>query len=731
MLPRRFHSILGVALIAWAIWSGHPDAAHALAVTGYSAPANDRFSSGYSSGTIGTLVSNTSSSFVGLGYDWSGVGWNASDLVESFGMISPRHYLFAEHNVRPAWIQFYGTGGELYSDNTNAHNTGRNTGCGPVVSGFNPDISLGTLSASIPTSAQITYYPILDLVTDLTGTSSYSSNYANLPLLIYGMTGRIASNTAANASIAVYYINSGLTLISGTNVSALEIGDSGSPVFSPWTNPNTSSKQLALVGYNWASGTVNFHAFVPANDVSAKLNTFMAVQGYALRWVGKASSTWTGSSSATLSLVDNWSSTQVPTDVYVTFAGNLASNRALSLGTDRTLRGLAFLTANAGKLFTFQAGNTLTLGRGGIVNYDANNRQSFACNITLSDAQWWESGTGGLTVSGGINNGGHLLVVDGAGSTQLSGIISGTGGLAKEGAGMLTLSGNTSFSGPLFVHNGTLNLTGVAGGVGAVNVETGGTLQGSGQLTPSSSNNIILNGILSPGDATTSGTLATAFTSGTLAFGSTGTLVFNAGTSSDLVRVPSGTVALGGTLQIVQSAGFSYANSYTIFSGLGAAPTGSFGAVTGLATGFNQAFSTTNGNYTVRFVPTTYAAWQQAHFTAAEIASGLADDAADPDSDSIQNLTEYALALDPRIASSLAASIVTTSGTHLTLTVTKNPNATDLTYTVEVTSDLTNSSSWTTTGITVTETATTLTAQDQTAVADAPRRFMRLRVTRQ
>jgi autotransporter-associated beta strand protein len=729
MPSRWFKHALGIVQIALILWIANPDAAHGLSVTGYTSAANDRFSSGYVSTPVSTLVSNTDSSFVGLGYDWSGVGWNYSNIIQSFGMISPRHYLVAAHWGGASLIQFYGADGTLYLA---TQQSVVNTGCGPATSDTSgnvatPDVSLGTLTAPVPASAQVAYYPLLDLVSS-TSTANYS-NYVNKSYFMYGFTGKVAINTTTS----IGYSNTGYNIASsatGSATAGFQVGDSGSPAFIAWTDPN-SNKHLTMLGHNWAMSTItNYHALTPANDVATKLNTMMAAQGYALRWVADAATTWNGNTSALLNVRNNWSPRQVPSDAYLAFSGNSATNRTLSLGADQTQRGITFLSATAGKSFTFQSGNTLTLGRGGIINYDANNTQSFACNITLSDAQWWESGTGGLIVSGTINNSGHQLVVDGPGSTQLSSLISGTGGLAKEGTGILTLSGSSSFSGPLFVHNGTLNLTGTAAGTGAATIESTGTLQGTGQLATSSSNSIAINGVLSPGDATTSGTLTVVPTSGTLALGSTATLVFNAGTSSDLVALSSGTVTLGGTLQIGQNTGFSYANTYTIFSGLGATPTGSFSAVTGLAAGFTPAFNTTNGNYTVSFLPTTYAAWQQAHFTAAEIASGLADDTADPDNDGIQNLTEYALGLDPRASSSIAASVVTTSGTYLTLTVTKNPNATDLTYTVEVTSDLTDASSWTSTGITVTETATTLVAQDQTAVADAPRRFMRLRVTR-
>jgi autotransporter-associated beta strand protein len=728
MFSFRFNFRSRFAQLVLILLSVSTDAAFGLSVTNYSAAANNRFSSGYTSGPLGAqsiLVPNTSSSFVGLGYDWSGVGWNASDLTQSFGMISPRHYVFAEHYARPYSIQFYGAGGLLYTDYTDAPHNGINTACGPAFTATTtPDISLGVLSAPIPPSAQIAYYPLLDLVPSTSG-SDYSS-YVGRGYFMYGWTGRAAVNTTGN----LYYYYTGYSIISSTASALLQTGDSGSPDFLPWIDPN-GKKHLTILGYNWGVSSVNFEAFLPANDVTAKLNTMMAREGYALRWVANASGTWQGTTSALFSNSNCWSPKTVPVDKYVAFAGNLASRRTISLGANQSLRGIAFLNATAGNLFSFQSGSTLTVGRGGIINYDSNNRQSFACDMALSDAQWWDCGVGGLSFTGNIETNGYLLVVDGTGSTLLGGSLSGTGGIAKDGAGMLTVSASNSFTGPIFVHNGILNLTGTANGIGSVTIELGGALEGTGRLALSGSNCMAVNGGLSPGDAVTAGTLSIAQTSGTLKFGSTGNLVFNAGTLSDRIELGGGYLALGGTLQIVQNSGFSYLVPYTIFSGLGTTPIGSFSAVSGLASGFKTVFSTSSGNYTVSFIPTTFAAWQQAYFTAAEIASGLADDTADPDRDGQQNLSEYALGLNPRLTGMIGVPSVAVSGSYLTLTATKNPNATDLTYTVEVTGTLTAPTSWNSTETTVLQnTATTLVVRDNLPITAAPRRFIRLRITR-
>ncbi|MEM6884924.1 MAG: hypothetical protein AAF571_07815 [Verrucomicrobiota bacterium] len=67
----------------------------------YSSVVNDRFLSGYPSAP----VRNTNGSFIGLGYEWSGVTWQPETTTspfnpgasKSFGLISPKHHLIARH----------------------------------------------------------------------------------------------------------------------------------------------------------------------------------------------------------------------------------------------------------------------------------------------------------------------------------------------------------------------------------------------------------------------------------------------------------------------------------------------------------------------------------------------------------------------------------------------------------------------------------------------------------
>ena len=167
---------------------------------------------------------------------------------------------------------------------------------------------------------------------------------------------------------------------------------------------------------------------------------------------------------------------------------------------------------------------------------------------------------------------------------------------------------------------------------------------------------------------------------------------------------------------------------------------------TGILSGVSGSFAGTFPSYSMTVLDlaraaTPYTTWQGSHFTAAQLANpAVSGDLADPDGDGVVNLLEYALNLDPLSASRAGLPVVapaTQNGTtNLTLTYTKLKTATDLTYVVEVSADLLTwkSGSGYTTDVAVLDQGTTqqVTTRDLTAISAAtPRRFMRLRVTRQ
>ena len=127
-----------------------------------------------------------------------------------------------------------------------------------------------------------------------------------------------------------------------------------------------------------------------------------------------------------------------------------------------------------------------------------------------------------------------------------------------------------------------------------------------------------------------------------------------------------------------------------------------------------------------------YVQWQTLKFPGgASFAESGAED--DPDKDGLINLIEYAFGSEPMLPNpSPAVSGTTTVGgeTFHTLTVPKNPDATDSVVSVEAASSLT-ASDWSANGLViVTDSATLLTVRDSQPMSAQSRRFFRARVTR-
>jgi hypothetical protein len=230
-------------IIAFALLAA--PAVQALTIVGYDSATNDRFTSGYPS----SPVENTSLSFLGAGYDLSGVGWNPGNTSQSFAMISDEYFVYANHYGPGSTMNFYsptqnsvvtyGVSGTTYNFTFN---------------GQTSDFAIGKLSSALNPVDGITSYPILDL--------PFTSDYLGLPALIYGHGSngpRLGANTVdvvlpynfpggiGNDSYGIgYSYNS-----SQTGDSMFEGGDSSSPTFIPWYGT------LALVGTHSITGTIS------------------------------------------------------------------------------------------------------------------------------------------------------------------------------------------------------------------------------------------------------------------------------------------------------------------------------------------------------------------------------------------------------------------------------------------------------------------------------------------
>ncbi len=216
--------------------------ARALVLTTYSPVRHDRFSSGWSAGAP---VPNTDSQFIGLSYDWSGVGWdaNSSQTYLNVAMISLTHFVYAAHRPPSTTLKFLRP-----TDNTVVSYTW--SGSGQTLldpwTGEASDFAIGTLSGTGLTPADgIAIYPILFLGPE--------ANYMGLPLLTYGRghesSPRIGADTVAgfdhldinkNSTLDTYTVYHFQT--AGGDTTRYEGGDSDSPLFVPFRG------ELAIIG---------------------------------------------------------------------------------------------------------------------------------------------------------------------------------------------------------------------------------------------------------------------------------------------------------------------------------------------------------------------------------------------------------------------------------------------------------------------------------------------------
>jgi len=455
-----------------------PRSTRALEVVGYSAAVNDRFTSGYPSAPL----TNSGTAFVGRSFSWRGVGWAESDATKSFGFITPQHYLVARHYGGAATIRVLAADGTL-ATGTQAGVTDTGFGVQLVPGQTVGDLSIGTLTAALPATLGLPRYAVLDA----NPTSSTSGPYAGLPVFL---TGR-GTDALQSPRVALATVSLSGSITAGFQTSqaaaAIETGDSGSPDFIPWTNPD-GQPELTIIGNNAARGGTarNLCNFLGLAPVMQAVGAITGASGYALRIAGTPTHTWTGARGASIADPVAWGlspSETAPADQYVVFsATGGGQGRTVRVDAPANLRGVFVTTTGSDSLgFTLSGTSPLTIGRGGVTNYDAS-RQLISSPIVLGASQYWNVGRGGVTVAAVHTGTGFLVEVDGGGTARFAGPISGSGGVALSGS-RLELSGSNSHTGGTWVHHGTLVLEHEsAARSSGVTVASGGTLAVGGTL---------------------------------------------------------------------------------------------------------------------------------------------------------------------------------------------------------------------------------------------------------
>ncbi|WP_238258609.1 beta strand repeat-containing protein [Methylobacterium gnaphalii] len=306
------------------------------------------------------------------------------------------------------------------------------------------------------------------------------------------------------------------------------------------------------------------------------------------------------------SLIFNTATTAPATSAVTQTGGQFTVGTSLEIGS---------LNGGGGGVL-LSAGATLTTGRNGTadtysgnIGIDGNGALTKAGvgTFTLTGANTYVEATtisgGTLRIGDGTAAGNNGRIGQNAGGTVFSnvattggtlafartnaytygGIISGSGIVNQVGSGVTTLTGaSTGFSGMANVDAGTLSINGTLGnGAAIVDVNSGGTLHGSGTIAGSV---VVANG----------GTVSAGNSPGTLTVG--GDYTLNAGSTSlfelgapgvvggannDLIRVGGNlSVSNASTLALQTAAGGQIASGYyTLFDVAGTTAAGRFGTV--------------------------------------------------------------------------------------------------------------------------------------------------------
>jgi autotransporter-associated beta strand protein len=367
------------------------------------------------------------------------------------------------------------------------------------------------------------------------------------------------------------------------------------------------------------------------------------------------------------------------------------------------------------------------------------------------------------------------------GDYNYAGVIAGSINLTKSGPGTQVLAGFNTYSGITNVTGGGLYVNGTNDNGGTYTISSGATLGGTGKITTTDTNstgnvtfaagsNLVVG---NSGDATGghdmefslfgTGSAFTLNNSMTLSLDLWANL-HHAGQvagadqeESDVLIVDAATINLGGILNVNNPNNISswlVGDTFDLFDWF-TAPTGTFTSVNLPFLGGGLAWDTSNLYKsegadpdlagTIRVVSsgglTPIETWRQANFgSAANTGNGA--DGADPDKDGIPNVMEYGLGMNPNVSTQTGLPTYSVPVNTGVISFGRNLAATDVTYIVQASSNLTSwtnlatraagAGSWSAIapGAVVTDPGSgAVSVQDNVTVTAQPKRFMRVVVS--
>ncbi len=263
----------------------------ALQLRIFNATAHNRINNFPANPTTNPTFLNPSGNLATLP-DLTGVGWNVQATVQQFTLVSPRHFVGANH-FRPnvgSTLRF------LARDNSIHDFTIAALYAIPNDDGTPSDVFLGELTADVPATSGIRPLPYLNLATE--------AAYSGESLVVLGQPARGGRGVigqvndfggdpiTSGAGIKTRAFTFTYGPLGTADDARAEVGDSGSPSFA------LRSGQAALVGTHTAVATVSgttttFDTLVP--HYAARLNSVMEAQGYHMRKINPAATAFNGS----------------------------------------------------------------------------------------------------------------------------------------------------------------------------------------------------------------------------------------------------------------------------------------------------------------------------------------------------------------------------------------------------------------------------------------------------
>jgi hypothetical protein len=329
--------------------------AFALHIRTYNASRHERYAAGFPAAPV------ANPSFMHAGLDLSGVGWDASYPIRQVTLITPRHFVCANHFRPPVGgeIQFLSSGGVVRSavlqSLTNILNS----------SGEATDIIIGRLAAPLPDSSGVKFLSYYNLDTE--------AAYVGKTLGVLGAGGRggrgvinaiadfggdpVTAGTGIHTTRTMQFNYASLT--GNADDSYVESGDSGSPSFAAVNGKaaiaGTHTAVLSALGT-----TTTVDSFLPA--YVAQVNAVLEGDGYHLTPATPKSTTLSWSLQSTPSVLR--AGFPVTLKMTVTNAGAQAAN---NVRLDVSLPGISSVTSSgtAGWIFSTDNGQ-VQAHRGGL-----------------------------------------------------------------------------------------------------------------------------------------------------------------------------------------------------------------------------------------------------------------------------------------------------------------------------------------------------------------------------